>query len=99
MSLYISDFLDGRIEEVAQNLHKTNTEYALSMKKISQLMENINPIVMSTNEELTISHSDCLDFKEYMHEEFICTAIMQQTLYWQGYLDCVKLLRMLGVLS
>lgn len=99
MGLYISDFLDGRIEEIAQDLRKTNAEYALAVDKLKRLYENINPIIISTNEELTITHGDCLDFKELLDEELTSTAIMQQALYKQGYLDCVKLLRMLGVLA
>lgn len=97
MSLYVSGYLDSRIEEIAQNLRKTNSEYALAMEKGKELMENIDPIIHSER-GITISAGDCLDFQEFLKQEFTSTAIIQQELYKQGYLDCVKLLKMLGVL-
>ena len=97
MSLYVFDFLDGRIEEIAQNLLKTNSEYALAVEKSKDLMENIDPII-HREREITISAGDCLDVQEFLEHEFTSTAIMQQELYKQGYIDCVKLLKMLGAL-
>ncbi|MDP4120542.1 MAG: hypothetical protein Q8876_05750 [Bacillota bacterium] len=97
MSLYVSDYLNFRIDEIAQNLRKTNSEYALAMEKSEELMENIDPIIHSER-GITICAGDCLDFQEFLEHEFTSTAIMQQELYKQGYLDCVKLLKMLGVL-
>lgn len=97
MSLYVSDFLDNRIEEIAQELLKINGEYALAVEKSKELMENIDPII-HCEEEITISAGDCLDFQEFLDHEFTANAIMQQALYNQGYIDCVKLLKMLGVL-
>lgn len=97
MSLYVSDFLDGRIEDIMQNLKKTNSEYALATEKSKALMENIDSIIHHER-EITISAGDCMDFREFLEHEFTRTAIMQQELYAQGYLDCVKLFRMLGVI-
>lgn len=98
MSLYVSDFLDSRTEEIARDLRKTSGEYALTQEKLKRLYESVDPIIMSKKEELSITHGDCLDLQELFQEEFTAAAIMHQTLYQQGYLDCVKLLKMLGVL-
>ncbi|MDP4119550.1 MAG: hypothetical protein Q8876_00625, partial [Bacillota bacterium] len=97
MNLYVSDYLNFRIDEIAQNLRKTNSEYALAMEKSEELMENIDPIIHSER-GITINDGDCLDFQEFFEHELTSTTIMQQELYKQGYLDCVKMLKMLGVL-
>jgi len=99
VSLIFSEFIVGRIDEIASDLRKTNAEYALAIDKSSRYYESLEPIIMSTTEEYTISHGDCLNFKEFLDEELASAAIMQQELYRRGYLDCVKLLRMLGVLA
>ena len=98
MRLDFSQFIDSRIDDISKDLHKTNAEYALATDKLTRLYENIQPIITSTSEELTISRGDCMDFQEFLDEELTSAAIMQQALYKQGYLDCVQLLKTLGVL-
>lgn len=98
MSLYVTDFLNSRIEEITQTLKTTNGEYALAVEKRKSLFENIDPIIHH-DRDITISSGDCMDFCEYFDHDFIATAIMQQELYKQGYLDCIQLLSMLEVLS
>lgn len=97
MSLYVSDYLDSRIEEIAQDLRKTNSEYALAMKKCKELIKQIDPMLHSEG-GIALTAGDCLNFQEFLKHEFTSTAIMQQELYKQGYLDCVELLKMLGIL-
>ena len=98
MRLDFSEFISGRIDDISQDLRKTNTEYALATDKLTRLYENIHPIITSTSEELTISRGDCIEFQQFLNEELTSDAIIQQALYKQGYLDCVQLLKMLGVL-
>ncbi len=62
-----------------------------------ELMEKINPVIMSKG-ELTLDECDFLDFQEYMQHEFTIAAIEQPAFYRQGYLDCVSLLQGLGML-
>lgn len=99
MNLDFSQFVDGRINDVSKELHISNAEYVLTSDKISRLYENIHPIITSKCDELKISHGDCTSFQELLDEELTSAAIIQQALYKQGYLDCVKVLRMLGVLA
>ena len=96
MSLYVSDFLDSRIDDIIKNLRETNGEYAIAVEKCKGLHENIDPIVYR-EEDITISGGDCMDFKGLFEHEFNMTAIMQQELYKQGYVDCIKLLKMLEI--
>lgn len=93
----IIGFLNSRIEDVMQHLLKTNPEYALASEKCKELIGNVCSISRHER-DVTITAGDCADIREYLDQEFIQTAIMQQELYTQGYLDCVKLLSMLGVI-
>ena len=94
----LSDYFDLKIEEIAQELKKTNSEYALAAEKSKELMDNINPI-LRCDKDITITAGDCLDFQEYLGHEFTCTAVLQGELYRRGYRDCVELLKTLGVLA
>jgi hypothetical protein len=51
-----------------------------------------------SEKELILSECDFLDFREYFQQQRTVAAIMQLGAYRQGYLDCVRLLQMLGVL-
>lgn len=94
----VSEFLDNRIEEIAQTLRKNNGEYLLAAEKRKSLFMNIDPIIKSES-DITISAGDCLNFREYFDQEFVVAASLQHELYRQGYRDCVKLLTMLGLLA
>jgi len=98
MNLYVSDFLDGRIDDIMKDLRKTDGEYANAMEKTKDLYSNIESIIKS-KKEILITGKDCSSFEELLDQEFTRTAIMQQKLYKQGYLDCVNLMKMLGVLQ
>jgi hypothetical protein len=97
MKLDTIDFVDGRLEQIAADLRKTNSEYALAVKMRKELWEKIDPIIMSKNQR-TLLESDFLILQEYFQHEFTIAAIEQPTFYRQGYLDCVDLLQGLGIL-
>ena len=96
MNLYVSDFLNDRIDEITQDLLRTNGEYALAVEKSKKLMENINPII-HCKREIVICASDCIDFKEFLECEGSSAAILREELYKQGFLDCVELLKGIGI--
>ncbi len=98
MDTAFGEYLNSKIEETVANLRKNNSEYALAAEKEKILLENINPI-LCRDRGVTISAGDCADMRDCLEQEFVQTAIMQQGLYKQGYLDCVKLLRTLGVIG
>lgn len=79
-------------------LREENAEYAVALKKASELFANIEPIIESER-QITISAMDCLNFREFLDQELTVNAAIEGQLYRQGYLDCVKLLSMLGVLK
>ena len=87
----ITEFLDHRMEEIAQSLRSSNAAYSLAVEKSQFLFESIEPMVFSAG--------DCTNFREYFQLEMEAAAIMQRELYRQGYLDCVSLLVKLGLLT
>lgn len=97
MDLYITGFINDRLEEIAGNLRKTNGEYAQAVKMCKELREEIDPIIMN-EKDLALCVGDFLNFQEYLQHEFTIAAIEQRAFYKQGYLDCVDLLQGLGVL-
>ena len=95
----IQQFMIARIEDKFRELYKVNGEYALARNKARELIGCIDKIVLNEKEELVISRGDCVNFKEYMESQFTEEAICQEELYRQGYLDCVALLKQLGILT
>ncbi|MDP4119668.1 MAG: hypothetical protein Q8876_01240 [Bacillota bacterium] len=98
MNQYFTEFLNYRIDNIMNNLKNVNSEYAISYEKSGELLKDIDPIIMR-NKDITISAENCANFREYLDEEVTQNAIIQQELYKNGYIDCVKLLKMLGVLA
>lgn len=94
MNELVSDFITNRIEEIQQNLRKTNGEYALALKSNQALLVEIGYILRHKG-DLIISEGDCTNFRHFLDNDCIANAIMQQELYKQGYLDCIQLLGML----
>ena len=94
----VSEFIESRMEEIAQDLLQNNSVYCLAVEKGKSLFESIDPI-MQNESDMSISAGDCINFREYFEQELEAAAIMQKEVYQQGYLDCVKLLLMLGILN
>ena len=96
MNPLFTDFINGRLEEITEELRQTNGEYALAVKARKELRERLNPVIMS-GKELTLFEADFLDIQEYLEYEFTAAAIEQRAFYRQGWLDCAELLRRLGM--
>lgn len=98
MNLDHSGFLEKRIVELQQHLLATDGEYAAATARCAALRENIDPIIHQT-QSLVISPGDCMDLIEFYQLQSVCQDKLQKHLYRQGYLDCVKVLKDLGILS
>ena len=92
-----TDFVINRLEEIAQDLRKTNGNYALAVRTREELKEKIDPVITS-GREMTLDACDFMDIQEFLEYDLTATAIEQQAFYKQGYLDCVDLLKELGML-
>ena len=98
MEKLIRNFRDDRINAILRDMPKSNAEYAAVDQQSRALYDLLGPI-LSSREEVTISPSDCGNFQEYLDQEASKSGITFEVLYQQGYLDCVRLLRTLGVLA
>ena len=98
MDLFFSDFLFDRIEEILQDLLETNVEYVSSLEKIKTFYDILYP--SSEKEKGTMLVPDDLKiFENLLNAETASAAIIQEELYKQGYIDCVKMLKTIGVLA
>ena len=98
MQADFSTFVYSRIESIMNDLRKNHAEYAVAWSKRRELYDLIDPILRAEG-SLTLAHRDCQNLQDDMEQDFITIAVMQEELYRQGYLDCVKLLRTVGVLN
>ncbi len=92
------EFISDRIGEISDKVLETNSEYALSREQSNAIYERLEPILNSET-DLTINQGECSDFNTLLDNNVFSEAIMEQELYKQGYLDCVYLLKGLGVLA
>ncbi len=94
---FFCDFLCNRIEKTELDLRANNARYALLEERNRILSDNIEPI-MSGDRDITISGGDRLDFREFFDNETDMNGLLRAAAYKQGYFDCVKLLKFLGIL-
>ena len=97
MQSAISLFVQERIEAVNSELHRAHAEYALASEACKHLLDTIDPI-LNAKTELRISAGDCFAFRTYLEHDMTRNAILEEALYRQGYTDCIRLLKALGML-
>ena len=87
-----TDFLSSMIEDTLYDLNLENTEYRKCRENERNNVEIIEAILNKLPAE----------DKEFMEEHemdiFHISVFEQSQLYKQGYIDCVKLLKILGVI-
>jgi len=98
MQMDFTDYLTERVEDIVANLRKTDGVYSRACSKRRELVERIDPLIMG-GEDILLAERERQDFQKLFEEGFTMQAIEQQELYRQGYLDCVCLLKSLGVLA
>ncbi|MPM59108.1 hypothetical protein SDC9_105946 [bioreactor metagenome] len=98
MTNHVTDFLDSRIQDIYDNLKENNVEYACSIQKTKELIDIFDKMIFNKEDEMILSISDRQDVEVFLENDFTRNAIIQEELYKQGYLDCIKLLRLLEVI-
>ena len=98
MEKLIECLVDDRIDAILRDLPQKCPEYAAAEGQKNALYEMLAPI-LRRRKDITICLSDCENFREYLDLEGQMEGAAQVRLYRQGYLDCVTLLRTLGVLA
>ncbi len=87
-----TDFMSNMIEDILSNLNLENTEYR-------KCRENERNNVKTTSAILNkLSTEDKKIMNKHEMDIFHILAFEQSYLYKQGYIDCIKLLKILGVM-
>lgn len=97
METLIRNFCDDRIDEVLWELPASNAEYAVAEEKRMGLYDALEPVFRAEG-DIALSAQECENFRDYLDQDARAAGIANDVLYRQGYLDCVRLLRALGVL-
>lgn len=87
-----TDFMSNMIEDTLSNLNLENTEYRRCRENEKNNMKAISTIL----NKLSVEHKEVINRHEM--DIFHISAFEQSYLYKQGYIDCIKLLKILGVI-
>ena len=93
----IEMFLNSRMDFIFADLLQTNAEYALTYRRYEHLCELTDPVVCQ-RKDIEISGEECETFLERAEQRNVLESICQRECDKQGYLDCITLLKMLGIL-
>lgn len=90
--LDVQDFMDGRLGEVISDLENKNREYEMCKKDEKDNADKFGEVVDRMPKE------DRDFIKKHERNVFNIAAAEQSYIYYRGYKDCVKLLKILGVI-
>ncbi len=93
----ITEFVEFRTSEIAEELREKNGIYALAEEASRFFYDVVDPIVQSET-DLIISAGDCAALRDYFIQEQKAASLLQQEIYCQGVRDGAGLLRTLGLL-
>lgn len=86
------DFMSCMIEDTLLRLKTEDSEYGRHMENKKNSVKKIGEILNKLPSE------DKKFMESYEMDVFNIAAIEQRHLYKQGYLDCIKLLKVLGII-
>ncbi len=90
--LDVQDFMDGRLDDVISDLEKKNPEYKECKKDEKKSVDKFSEVIDRIPKE------DQDFIKKHEMNVFNIMAMEQSYVYYRGYKDCVKLLKILGVI-
>ena len=90
--LDVQDFMDGMLDDVISDLEKKKPEYKACKKDERDNVDKFDEVVDSMPKE------DRDFIKKHEMNIFNIMAMEQSYVYYRGYKDCVKLLKILGVI-
>ena len=93
----ISLFIHQRLDAITESLRQNNAEYALASERQKLLYGQLLDPILRGEGPLTLSSGDRAALRDYLEQEFVTNAVAEEVLYRQGFLDCIRLLRHLGV--
>ena len=98
MKTSIEDFVVARIEWVNQELWAKDSAYSAASAQSKELFSHISPLI-DAKTEIPLTVCDQLNFQAYFENQLTINALFEENLYRQGYLDCICLLRTLGLFA
>ena len=97
MKADIEEFLKDRTNALEKELREKDKAFALAQDKSVEYFERVEPFLTAEG-DCTFTAADAGNLRDLFNNEVELEDIFQRFLYRQGFLDCVTLLRMLGVL-
>ena len=94
MEKIIDEFIRLRVDDVYRELSKRSVEFAMALHELERLQRELSPLLFCQT-SLFITAGDCQALRECLEQETAVSAVLQQAMYRQGYLDCMELMRML----
>ncbi len=97
--MILDQFMINRIEDIADELRKNNTKYYNSVNKRKELSKVLNKFTpIDAKEDVILTVKDIRDFNSLFEHDFNAKSIEEVELYKRGYLDCIAILKGLGVI-
>lgn len=93
----LEQFMIDRIEDIADELRKTNSRYYRAFIKRKELCNIVNKITSNT-EDIILTVADSQNLAQYFEHEFTIRAIEEVAIYKSGHIDCILILKDLGVM-
>ncbi len=90
--------IDKRVTETLRRLEKTDGAYALAVEQSRELRWILDEIA-GYGHDITISAGDCDNLNEYLTLQVQREDAASRAVYRQGFRDCVRLLKDVGVLT
>lgn len=97
MNLFSEAFLEKRIGQIRKDLLEKDIDYALTKHKYETLADQVDPILFGDT-DLEITGGDRMNLNEFYELIELKSFLENLALYRQGYMDCIKVLKSLGVL-
>lgn len=98
MEKLLRNFRDDRLDAILYDLPRSDPKYALAEKARNYLYEQLSPL-LHAQQDITLCASDQENLREFMDRDAEVNGIAMEQVYQQGYRDCVRILRTLGVLA
>lgn len=87
---YFTEYVDSRLDGILDELRKTNEVYRKNETENRKLVEQLSQLSLSKDGKALL--------EQYFKTEFEMGAILQPTIYAQGFLDRIRLLIKLNLL-
>lgn len=97
MNLFLDGYLNNRIGQISKDLLEKNADYARAEAIRERLWEKVKPVLYE-NTNIEISSDVRKNILELFDNVELMETIENKELYRRGYMDCINVLKYLGIL-